>query len=288
MGDLSLGIMMFPADTAIDPVSLGRAVEDRGFESLWFPEHSHIPVSRRTPFGGRPDAAPLPEYYWRSHEPFVALAAVAATTSTLLLGTGVTLVAQRDPIWLAKQVASLDVISGGRLIFGVGYGWNVEEMENHGVSYRQRRAILREKVLAMRELWTEDVARFDGEHVHLEPSWAWPKPVSRPHPPIIMGAGPGPRTFAHVIEFCDGWMPNHGRYDLVAGIEGLHRAAAAAGRDPATITIGVTSAPRRVEALVELAALGIGRALFTIVPGPADDVERHLDECAAVAAAYAG
>ena len=145
---------------------------------------------------------------------FVALGAVAATTTQLRLGTGITLVAQRDPIWLAKEVATLDHLSGGRVVFGVGYGWNKEEMASHGVAYKQRRALLREKVLMMKALWTEDVASFEGKLLRLEPSWAWPKPVQKPHPPIIMGGAAGPKTIAHMVEFCDGWMPLSTRHDL--------------------------------------------------------------------------
>ncbi|HEX9644161.1 MAG TPA: TIGR03619 family F420-dependent LLM class oxidoreductase [Acidimicrobiia bacterium] len=279
---MRFGIMMFPADRTMQPVEFGAAVEQRGFESVWFPEHSHIPTSRQSSFGGRPGGPPLPDYYWRSHEPFVALAAIAATTTTLRLGTGVTLVAQRDPIWLAKQVASLDTISGGRLTLGIGYGWNREEMLHHGVRYGERRAILREKVLVMKELWTRDEASFHGDHVDLSPSWAWPKPVSQPHPAIVMGAGPGPKTFAHIIEFCDGWMPNYGRYDLEGGISALRRAAADAARDPDTIELAVTSGPRDPGALAHLAELGVRRVLFTLTPGTDAVVVAQLDACAAV------
>ena len=154
---------------------LAVEAEQRGFESIWFPEHSHIPSSRETPWGGREGAPPLPEEYWRSHDQFVALAAVAGATKTIKLATGITLVAQRDPLWLSKEVASLDMISGGRFIFGIGYGWNKEEMRNHGLAYSERRAILRENILACKEIWSADEFSFEGQHVKYEPSWSWPK-----------------------------------------------------------------------------------------------------------------
>ena len=183
---MEIGVIIFPTDKAIQPIPLAKEVESRGFESLWFPEHSHIPCSRETPWGGMKNAPPLPEEYWRSHDQFVALAACAAATTKLRVGTGITLVAQRDPIWLAKEIASLDMISNGRFDFGIGYGWNVEEMRNHKLDFTKRRDILREHILLMKELWTKEEASFHGEHVQFEKSWAWPKPVQKPHPPIWM------------------------------------------------------------------------------------------------------
>src|SRR4051812_28519058 len=174
---MRLGLLMFPTDRGMQPTELAREAEDRGFDSLWFPEHSHIPVSRRTPWGGREGAPPLPEEYRRTHDQFVALGAAAAVTTTLRLGTGITLVAQRDPVWLAKEVASLDFISGGRFLFGIGYGWNHEEMAAHGVDVAHRRAVVRDRILACKALWTQDEAEFHGKYVDFEPSWAWPKPV---------------------------------------------------------------------------------------------------------------
>ncbi|TDJ67474.1 MAG: LLM class F420-dependent oxidoreductase [Proteobacteria bacterium] len=234
---MDLGLMIFPTDQSIQPVQLAKEAEARGFESLWFPEHSHIPTSRETPWGGMKDAPPLPEMYWRSHDQFVALAACAAVTEKIRLGTGITLVAQRDPIWLAKQVASLDMISGGRFELGVGYGWCVEEMRNHGLDYKKRRDILRENILLMRELWTKDKASFSGKHIQFEESWAWPKPT-QPTLPVVMGGAAGPKTAAHIAEFCNGWMPLS-VYDLDSGITEIAKACAAIGRDPATVDIGM-------------------------------------------------
>jgi probable F420-dependent oxidoreductase len=261
---MHIGISIFPTDQTIQPVELGRAAEDMGFESLWFAEHSHIPVARQTPWGGVKDAPELPEHYWRTHEAFTAFAAIAATTTTLRLGTGIALVAQRDPIWTAKQVATLDHLSDGRVLFGIGYGWNKEEMASHGTAYRERRELLRERILVMKALWTQDEASFQGEYASLEPSWAWPKPVQRPHPPILMGGAAGPRTIADMVEFCDGWMPLGTRHDLAGSIETVRTAVADAGRDPATFDITAYGAPRTDEALAAMAGMGVTRVVFTL------------------------
>ncbi|MDF1595303.1 MAG: LLM class F420-dependent oxidoreductase [Acidimicrobiia bacterium] len=274
---MHLGVAIFPTDTTLQPVDLARAVEERGFESLWFPEHSHIPVSRRTPRGGVAGAAPLPDYYWRTHDQFVALAAAAAVTSTLKLATGITLVAQRDPLWLAKEVASLDLISGGRVLFGIGYGWNKEEMADHDLQYTERRAVLRENILAMQELWTKDEAEFHGDHVDFEPSWSWPKPVQKPHPPVILGGAAGPKTIEHIVEFCDGWMPIAGRHSFGDRLDDLRLAAERAGRDPASIELGLFMAPPNASALEPLAASGIGRAVLGLPQGPPEEVLEALD-----------
>lgn len=283
---MHIGVSIFPTDQTMQPIELGKAAEDLGFESLWFPEHSHIPTSRVTPWGGVKGAAPLPEHYWRTHEQFTAFAAVAAVTSRIKLGTGITLLAQRDPIWTAKQVASLDTISDGRVIFGVGYGWNTEEMAQHGTAYLQRRAILRENVLAMKSLWTEEVASFEGEHVSIEPSWAWPKPVQQPHPPIIMAAAAGPKTVAHIVEFCDGWMPIGVRHDVHGGIEAIREAAQAAGRDPGSIEIGVFSSPKDPAALEKLAEAGVARAVMGMPQADADVVLDKLRDRAKLIGAF--
>lgn len=275
---MKFGVFFFPTDTAIRPDHLAREVEDRGFESLWIPEHSHIPTSRITPWGGVEGAPPLPEHYWRSHDAFVALSFAAAVTSTLRLGTGVALVAQRDPIWTAKEVASLDVLSGGRLLFGIGYGWNKEEMAQHGVGYGQRRAVLREKILMMKALWSEDVASFEGELLRLEPSWAWPKPAQNPHPPIIMGASAGPKSIADMVEFCDGWMPLATRMDIVGEVERVRDAVARAGRDPSSFE--VTAYGAQADNVELLANAGVDRAVFNLRSLGPEDTFPYLDRIA--------
>ena len=272
---MDIGVFIFPTDQTMQPVELGRAVEERGFESLWFPEHSHIPTSRTTPWGGRKDAPPLPEYYWRTHDQFVALSAVAATTNSLKVGTGICLLAQRDPIWTAKEVASLDMISGGRFIFGIGYGWNIEEFEDHGLVFSERRDRIRECVLAMKELWTAEEASYDGEHVSLSPSWSWPKPVQDPHPPIILGGSVGPKTAADIAEFCDGWMPIGA--SNFTGLDLIKEACEERGRDPKSVHLGVFRARPDAEALDALAEQGAQRALLELPQGPPDEVLAALD-----------
>lgn len=275
---MKYGVFIFPTDTAIRPDHLAREVESRGFESLWFPEHSHIPTSRATPWGGRRDAPPLPEHYWHTHDQFVALAYAASVTTTLRLGTGITLMAQRDPIWTAKEVASLDHLSNGRVIFGVGYGWNKEEMAQHGTPYPKRREIMREKILMMKALWTEDEASYQGDLFELEPSWAWPKPVQEPHPPIVMGAAPGPKTLEDIVEYCDGWIPLAGRHDIAGQVARVRAALAEAGRDPGSFE--VTAYGAKVDGLKELKEAGVDRTVFNLPPLGPEVVLSKLDEWA--------
>jgi probable F420-dependent oxidoreductase len=284
---MQFGISIFLTDLTIGAAEMAVAAEERGFESLWIPEHSNIPVSRETPWGGMEGAAPLPDYYARILDPFVALAAGAAVTSRLRLATGITLVAQRDHLWLAKEVASLDLVSQGRFLFGIGYGWNREEMASHGVTYSQRRKLVREKVRAMKALWTGEVASFEGELVRLEPSWAWPKPVQKPHPPIILGAAAGPRTITDLVDYCDGWIPL-GRHELSGRLPAVRQALAEAGRDPATFE--VTAYNTRLEAarLEELAELGVSRVVFNVTPQSPPEVLARLDEIAAFTATITG
>ena len=279
---MHIGLAIFPTAATVQPLELARVAEERGFESLWFPEHSHNPTSRISPWGGNPDLGELPSYYWESYDQLVTLAAVAAVTSTLRLGTGISLVAQHDHIWLAKQVATLDTLSGGRVLFGIGYGWNKEEMAHHGIRYTERRAILREKILAMKALWTQDEASFTGDHVSLESSWAWPKPVQKPHPPILMGGAAGPRTMADIVEFCDGWMPIMNRHRLGGGIKELRALAAAAGRDPAAIEFTAWAAKPRLEPMAQLRDAGVSRAVIQLRQGTRDEVLARVDQYAAL------
>ena len=276
---MDIGVMIFPTDTSIQPVELAREVEARGFESLWFPEHSHIPTSRETPWGGREGAPPLPEMYWRAHDQLIALAACAAVTEKIRLGTGITLVAQRDPIWLAKEVASLDMISGGRFELGVGYGWCVEEMRNHGLAFNRRRDLLREKILLMKALWTQEEASFQGELIQLESSWAWPKPVQKPHPPIIMGGAVGPKTAAHIAEFCDGWIPLGGAHQVEDGLTRIRTACEDIGRDPATVEVSMFYVRGAdTDTVKKHADMGAKRAILPLPSEGRDSVLPMLDK----------
>jgi probable F420-dependent oxidoreductase len=268
---------MFATDYAVDVPTLARACEERGFESLFVPEHTHIPASRRTPW---PGGAELPKEYSHTLDPFVALAAAAAVTDRLLLGTGVCLVIEHDPITLAKEVASVDHLSNGRLLFGVGGGWNREEMANHGTDPRERWDILRERVEAMKAIWTDDNAEYHGKHVDFDPIWSWPKPVQKPHPPVLIG-GSGPTTFDRVLSYGDEWMPINGRgAPLEDQIVELNRRAAEHGRGP--VPVSVFAAPPRAAALESLAAAGATRAIFFLPPAGRDVVLPQLDEYAAL------
>jgi len=283
---MRIGLIIFPTDKGIQPIELGKEAEARGFDALWFPEHSHIPTSRISPWGGMKNAPPLPEEYWRTHDQFIALAAIAGATSRIKLGTGITLVAQRDPLWLAKEVASLDIISGGRLLFGVGYGWNHEEMQAHGVDPSTRRKLVREKVLAMKELWAKDEPEFHGEFVHFDKSWAWPKPLQRPHPPIVIGASPTPLHFRHIIEYGDYWMPIQGRFPIAEGWAGLQQAATDAGRDPGTIGLGVFNAKTDPANLATLQALGTEFVALGLPPMDRDAALAAMDAYAPLVAEF--
>jgi probable F420-dependent oxidoreductase len=275
---MDYGVVMFATDYAIPPDELARALEERGFESLWVPEHTHIPASRRSPF---PGGGELPREYRSAYDPFVALTAAAAATRRLKLGTGICLVVERDPITTAKEVATLDRISGGRLLFGIGGGWNAEEMENHGTAFKTRWRLLRERVLAMKAIWTEEEAEFHGEFVNFDRIWSHPKPVQKPHPPVVMG-GDGAGTFDRVVEFGDGWMPilRPGR-NPVERIPALRERLARAGRDPRSVPVSIFFAPPRKAELDALAAAGVERAIFGLPSDSRDKVLPRLDSYAA-------
>jgi probable F420-dependent oxidoreductase len=257
------------------PDELAREAEDRGFVSLYLAEHTHIPVSRLTPPPTGDDT--LPDYYARCFDPFVALAMAAAVTERLRVGTGISLVAQRDPIVTAKAVASLDHLSGGRFVFGIGFGWNQDEIENHGVPMARRRHVAREHMLAMQRLWADEEASFDGEFVQLPPSWAWPKPVQKPWPPVLIGGAAGPTLFEHVAEYADGWIPIGGG-GLRTALPELHRAVEAAGRDPATIrVVPFGTIPDRGK-LDYYESLGIDEVVLRVPAGTRDVALPVLDE----------
>jgi len=281
---MDVGLVIFATDYSIRPDDLAREAEARGFESLWLPEHTHIPVSRVSAWPGGPT---LPKEYWHTVDPFVALATAAAVTHRLRLATGICLLVERDPITTAKEVASLDHLSRGRVIFGIGGGWNAEEMADHGTDFRQRWRVLRERVLAMKKLWTEDEPSFEGEFVRFEPCWAWPKPVQRPHPPIVLGSN-AKRALERVVDYCDGWMPIGARTrDLAADLRELGRLATERGRDPDGIVVTLYGAPADADALRRLRDLGVRRAVLPLPSASRDAILPLLDRHAALVAAVA-
>lgn len=274
---MRLGVTLFATDLTPPTPEVAREAEDRGFTSLFLPEHTHIPVSRRTP--PPTGAAELPEEYRRTVDPLVALAGAATVTDRIRLGTGICLVAQRDPIVTAKAVATLDRVSGGRFVFGIGFGWNEDEITHHGVAMHDRRAVAREHVLVMRALWRDEVAAFRGEHVHLEPSWSWPKPLQPGGPPVLVGGAAGPTLFRHVAEYADGWMPIGG-----AGVRGalgdLRRACEEAGRDPATVrVVPFASRPERGR-LEHYASIGIEEVVLGLPHTGRSGLLRAMDRAA--------
>jgi probable F420-dependent oxidoreductase len=276
---VKFAVSMFPTDYAIQPVELALAAEARGFESLWFPEHTHIPASRKTPF---PGGTELPKEYWHTHDPFVALGAAAAVTKKLRLGTGVCLVIERDPIVLAKEIASLDMISGGRVELGIGAGWNVEEMENHGAQFKRRWKIVREKILAIRQIWTQEAAEFHGEFVNFDPIWSFPKPVQPGGPPILLGSQ-SKRAFERIAEYCDGWMPiNFPRADFAAGVKQLRDAEKSAGRKK--LGISMFGASAKEDEIRRMTDLGFDRLIFSLPAAPRETVLPLMDKYAGVAA----
>jgi probable F420-dependent oxidoreductase len=277
---MRVGAFYFPADYGINMAELARALEDRGFDSLFVPEHTHIPASRKSPF---PGGGELPKRYSHTHDPFVALSFAAAATKKLKLGTGILLVPQHEPIVTAKAIASLDQLSGGRFIFGIGGGWNVEEMENHGAKYQTRFKQMREHVLAMKELWTKEEASYDGEFVKFDRVWSWPKPAQKPHPLIILG-GETDHTLRRVIEYCDGWFPRpRGGFDVVKGVAHLRQMAEKAGRDPKTITTIVFGSANDAKVLESYGKAGIQSALLAIPDESRDEILRYLDKIAPLA-----
>lgn len=275
---MNFGIYIFPTDYSAAPAEIGRAVEERGFESLFFPEHTHIPASRKTQF---PGGGELPREYSHCMDPFVALTAAASVTTTLKVATGICLVIERDPITLAKQVASLDTVSGGRFLFGIGGGWNREEMENHGTDYTRRWKRLRESIEAMKTIWSDEEASYDGEFIRFERIWSWPKPVQSPHPPVIVG-GNGERTLQRVIRYGDEWMPIGMRDNtlLQNRIQELREMTAAAGRGHIPVTVFGLSA--NAEEIQKVAAAGVERIVFPVRPDEVDEVRGRLDTLAEV------
>ena len=279
---MEFGVAIFPTEDAQDPAELGRMAEQRGFESLFFPEHTHIPAGRETPYqaGGE-----LPPEYSHLYDPFVALMAAASVTERVRIATGVCLIIQRDPITTAKEVASLDKLSSGRFLFGVGAGWNVEEMRNHGTDASRRFGLMHERVEAMKAIWTQEEASYSGKHVSFERIWSWPKPAQKPHPPVLVG-GNGPRVLDRVLAFGDEWMPNRiGDDDAAIERFGeLSARARQAGRGPIPITqMGMMSDPARIE---RFERAGVHRSVFWLPPRGPEEIEAAMDRYAATAQEY--
>jgi probable F420-dependent oxidoreductase len=272
---MRFGLSIFLTDETISPTDLGRLAERRGFDSVWLPEHTHMPLEH-SPF---PSGGEVPRHYQRTLDPFVALTAVAAATETLLLGFGICLITQRDPIVTAKQVATLDLLSGGRVLFGVGAGWNVAEVEQHGIPFERRFGVMRERVEAMRALWTEDVASFEGRYVSFGPTWLWPKPVQDPLPVYV--GGNREQVLDRVLRYGDHWMPNR-EWDLETRIPELRRRAEEAGKPRPDVTyFGADLDPVMVE---RLANAGVDRVLLHLPPAGREEVEAAVDRAAAIAA----
>ncbi|MFN0146691.1 MAG: LLM class F420-dependent oxidoreductase [Dehalococcoidia bacterium] len=278
---MKFGVTIFPTHYSIGPAEVARAAEAAGLESLWFPEHTHIPTQTRFPMGD----GTVPEHYRSTLDPFVALGAAASVTTTIKLATGIALIPQRDPITLAKEVATLDLISNGRVILGIGAGWNEPETRNHGTDFDHRFKVMRERILAMKQLWTKDEAEYHGETVDFGPTWSWPKPVQKPHPPIVVG-GAGAHTLKRVIDYADGWMPI-----AFAGFDGLKpriaeltEMAAKAGRPKPEVS--VFGAPLDAASIGRAAEIGIDRIVWGLDSAPADKVLPVIEAYGKAAAAH--
>ncbi len=266
---MKFGVSIFPTDYAISMAELAPAAEELGFESLWVAEHSHIPSSRQSPW---PGGADLPKHYWHTMDPFIALTVAATATKTIRLGTGICLLIQRDPIHTAKETASVDLVSNGRFIFGIGAGWNREEMADHGTDFSTRWKLLREKAEAIKAIWTQEEAEYHGELVDFGPMRSWPKPVQKPHPPIILG-GSGPKILERVVRYADGWMPNRG--DVIERIPELQELARAAGRGHILVSYFPKAEASEIERLAEA---GVERCIYYVPPDGRDQALAKLEE----------
>ncbi|TMD90855.1 MAG: LLM class F420-dependent oxidoreductase [Chloroflexi bacterium] len=266
---MKFGLAIFPTEYAISMTELAPAVEQAGFESLWVAEHSHIPTSRQTPW---PAGGELPKQYWHTMDPFVALTAAALASRTLKVATGICLLVQRDPIHTAKQVASVDVVSNGRFLFGIGGGWNKEEMADHGTDFHTRWKLLRERVEAMKSIWTQDVSEYHGDLVSFGPMWCWPKPVQKPHPPVILG-GSGPNILKRVVAYGDGWMPNRG--DVLGRLGELRELAKEAGRGEIPVTVYPKATAQDID---EMQRAGIDRCIWYLPADGRDQALARLEE----------
>lgn len=273
---MDVGIFIFLTDYCIAVDELAVALEERGFESLFQPEHTHIPSSRQTPFPGGGD---LPREYSNTYDPFVSLSIAAACTKKLKIGTGICLIPQREPIQTAKSVASLDKLSGGRFVFGIGGGWNVEEMNNHGAEYKTRFKLMRERILAMQAIWREEAATFHGDFVNLDAIWSNPKPVQKPNPPVLLG-GETDYTLKRVVEYCDGWLPRGNTFEPARDMARLRDMAAREGRHMDSLSVTVFRGTPEKEALEQYAEHGVNRVLLGVPPVPRDEALSLLDDYA--------
>jgi probable F420-dependent oxidoreductase len=281
---MKLGITLFATDYAMRPDAFAQACEERSFESVWFPEHTHIPASLRTP---PPIGTKVPRYLWHLHDLFVTLTAAAVVTQTIKIGSGICLVVEHDPITLAKAVASVDQLSRGRLLFGVGAGWNVEEMAHHGTPFARRWTVLRERIEAMKRIWTEEAAEYHGEFVNFDPIWSYPKPLQQPHPPILLGTLAA-KGLHRVVQYFDGWIPSGGTLqDLPAAITELHARAEQAGRRPSEVPVSIFGAASDETTLHRYQELSIERAVLTVPSRERDHVLPLLDTYAALVAKLA-
>lgn len=274
---MRLGVVMFATDYAIRPDDFAKECEDRGFESVWFPEHTHIPASRKSPFPGGGD---LPKDYWHTHDLFTSLMAAAAATKTIKVGSGICLVIEHDPIKLAKEVATVDQLSNGRLLFGIGGGWNAEEMENHGTPFNRRWRVLREKIEAMKAIWSEEEAEYHGEFVNFDPIWSHPKPLQKPHPPILLGSHTE-SGLNRIAKYCDGWLPIGAMMpDFKASIGDLRARVEKVGRTASDIGVSSFMAPAEEPVLQQYQEMGVERAIFGVPSEGRDKVLPILDNYA--------
>jgi probable F420-dependent oxidoreductase len=272
---MKIGIAFHATDVAMSAVDLAHEADARGFYSLYIPEHTHIPTSRRTP--APTGTAELGEEYKRIPDPYILLAAASVVTEKIRLGTGLGLVAQHDPISFAKQISTLDVLSGGRVVLGIGYGWNHEEMENHGIDVKRRRLLVRETMLAMQELWSKEVAEFHGELISFEPSWQWPKPIQQPRPRVLIGGAAGPKLFDHIAEYGDGWLP-FGGTGLAEALVKLREAYDRRDRDASdlhVVPMGIFPTPAK---LTHYQELGVTEAVLRVPSASRDEVLPVLDD----------
>ncbi len=276
---MDIGITMFATDYSIRIDELAREAEARGFESLFVPEHTHIPASRRSPW---PGGAELPRDYWHTLDPFVGLAAAAAVTTRLRLGTGIALLTERDPILTAKESATLDLLSDGRFELGIGAGWNAEEMENHGTVFADRFRVMMDRALAIKAIWSADEPEYHGDFVDFEPIWSWPKPVQRPHPPILLG-GESRHSLRRIVRHLDGWMPRaRGGFDAPAEMARLRRFAEEAERDPATVNVSVFAPPPDAQTMESYREAGVDRAILAMPSEGRDEALARLDRLSAL------